>query len=93
MRPTFAKNSTGGRRPAAGPMAGVRRTPTKASVAAAIRHAAHGLRFRARPDRFFTTAGLFFLMVQDAEREGERSRGPWRESLVLWLVTAKSSLR
>ena len=51
MRPTFAKNSTGGRRPAAGPMAGVRRTPTKASVAAAIRHAAHGLRFRARPDR------------------------------------------
>src|SRR2546422_2371493 len=37
MRPSFAKNSTDGRRPAAGPMAGVRRRPTKASVAAPIR--------------------------------------------------------
>src|SRR5438034_1077910 len=36
---------------------------------------------------FLTTAGLFFLMVRDAE--GERSHGAWRESLVLWLLTAK----
>src|SRR5205809_6227170 len=41
---------------------------------------------------FLTTAGLFFLMVQDAEREGEPSRGSWRESLVLWLLTAKPPL-
>ena len=36
---------------------------------------------------FLTTAGLFCLMVRDAE--GERSHGAWRESLVLWLLTAK----
>jgi len=41
---------------------------------------------------FLTTAGLFFLMVQDAAREGEPSRGSWRESLVLWLLTAKPPL-
>src|SRR3989454_8356704 len=41
---------------------------------------------------FLTTAGLFFLMVQDAEREGGPSRGSWRESLVLWLLTAQPPL-
>ncbi|TMA81008.1 MAG: DUF2029 domain-containing protein [Deltaproteobacteria bacterium] len=36
-----------------------------------------------------TTAGLFFLMVRDAEGVGGRSPASWRESLVLWLLTAK----